>query len=110
VSDVPVHAVVVSLAISGLACIAWGLVLARIGGAIIVRAERRRVMLVMPMVGLLAAIGTFASALGIALSTGLLDLGIARETLNLVASMGRGALLMGGIIAALFYRPNGGRQ
>lgn len=67
--------------------------------------ERRPFILAMPAVGLLAAVGTLASAVGFGISSGIIHLDIPQALLTMVASMGRGGLLMGGVIALAYYRP-----
>jgi hypothetical protein len=95
-----------ALAISALASIIWVVLLVRMVWAMKHGRERRPYILAMPMVGLLASFGTLASAIGFGLQTGMIDIQIEPQALSLVASMGRGALLMGGVIAFAYYRPH----
>lgn len=67
--------------------------------------ERRFSTTVMPLVGWVATLGTLASAIGFAQSAGVYDFGLDRGTLTFIASMGRGALLMGGIMVLVYYSP-----
>jgi hypothetical protein len=105
-SDIIEDEVRLALSISALAATIWLVLLVRMVWAMKHGRERRPYILAMPMVGLLASIGTFASAVGFAIQTGVIDLHISQEALSLVASMGRGALLMGGVIALGYYHPH----
>ena len=97
-------AVVVSLA----AVVAWMVLTVKIVWSFHDHVERRPYILSMPAVGLLASVGTLASALGFALQRHLIDIPIHGEVLSVIASMGRGALLMGGVIALVYYSPKNG--
>ena len=55
----------------------------------------------MPVVGLLASIGTLASAGGLLIVVTGVDIGLA--PFSAVAAVGRGALLMGGTMALVFF-------
>lgn len=95
----------VALATATLSTFAWGYVLVRSISAYTHKAEHRPMWLAMPITGVLVSIGTFASAIGFGISSGVLDFQINFAVLSLIASMGRGALLMAGIIAAAYYHP-----
>lgn len=95
-----------AIVISGLAVLVWGILTVKMVMSVYRRHERRPFILSMPAVGLLAAVGTLASAIGFGISSGTLHVDIPPETLTLVASMGRGALLMGGVIALAYYNPS----
>lgn len=98
-------AVIAALAISSAAALIWLSLLVVVVGSLARKVEGRVLIVVMPLVGLLASIGTLASAIGFGISSGVLDLAVSTQSLTLVASMGRGGLLMGGVIALGFYRP-----
>mgnify|MGYP001295945157 CR=1 FL=1 len=91
--------------ISAAAVAVWVVLTVKILMSFGAHAERRPYILSMPAVGLLASIGTLASALGLALQRHLITLPISAQTLTIIASMGRGALLMGGVIALVYYSP-----
>ena len=94
-----------ALAISALAATIWLVLLVRMVWAMKHGQERRPYILAMPMVGLLASVGTLASAIGFGIQAGVLDIQFSSQALTLLASMGRGALLMGGVIAFGYYHP-----
>jgi hypothetical protein len=104
VNDVPI---LIALGTGLTAIMAWLLLLIRMAVAYLRREERRSYIMMMPVVGFLASLGGFASALGFALGSGW-SIPIERDTITQIASMGRGALFMGGLLALGFYRPNGG--
>jgi len=87
-------------ALAAVAC--WSLLTIRV----LTRGDRRRQMVVMAIVGTLASIGTLGSALAFGSVHGV-SLGVDPYILSLVASTGRGALAMGGLIALrrLSWRP-----
>jgi len=99
-----------ALAVSVIAATIWVVLLVRMVLAMKLGRERRPYILAMPMVGLLASIGTLASAIGFGIQTGVLEVDISGEALTLVASMGRGALLMGGVVALGYYHPHNGHE
>ena len=99
-----------ALVISVIAATIWLVLLVRMVLAMKRGRERRPYILAMPMVGLLASIGTLASAIGFGIQTGVLDFQISSDALSLVASMGRGALLMGGVVALGYYHPHNGNE
>lgn len=94
--------------ISTAATVAWVILTIKILLSFRSHIERRPYILSMPAVGLLAAVGTLASALGFALQRQIIDIPVDPQTLTVVASMGRGALLMGGVIALAYYSPTKG--
>lgn len=93
-----------AIIISALASLIWIALLVRTVRSRYRDQERRVISLVMPIVGLMASLGTLSSAFAylVAVSP---DIEIGPEGLTLVASMGRGALLMGGIMAFALYGP-----
>jgi len=93
-----------ALFVSVLSILAWTGLLARTLLALRKRRERRVSALIMPAVGLMASIGTLSSGLAYwaAMSP---EFDISGEPLTLIASMGRGALLMGGIMAFVLLPP-----
>jgi len=94
-------ALVISLASS----VVWFLLLIMILRSFKQHIERRPYILSMPLVGLIASVGTLASAIGFAEQIGVIDFALAPEVLTIIASMGRGALLMGGALALAYYTP-----
>ena len=95
---------VIALGSGAGAVLIWAVVLIRSLIAYRVHAERRRPGLVMPIAALVTAIGTLASATALATSRGTISLGIDPNTFSLIASMGRGALLMAGLIVLAHMR------
>ena len=96
---------VIALATAVAAIVAWSWVLVRSLRAMQIHHERRPMWVVMPISALVVSIGTLASAIGLAQFAGTIDLAIDADTLGIISSMGRGALLMAGVIAAATYRP-----
>ena len=86
------------------AVIIWAAVFARSVRAYR-RGNERRHWVVMPTTALLASLGTLASAIGYAMQRGVVVIDVNPEVLSMVASMGRGALLMAGIIVLAYYAP-----
>ena len=101
----PFWPVMGAISISVASIATWCVLLFRILRSLARRHEDRVFVMAMPIVGLLASVGTLASAIGFGVASGALDLAIPTEALTLIASMGRGGLLMGGVIALAFYRP-----
>ena len=88
------------------AMLVWGIVMVRAVWAWRVGIEHRGMAwLIMPLGAFLAALGTVASAIGFAAQRGLVIINIDPDALSLVSSMGRGALLMSGLIVLAHYRP-----
>ena len=81
--------VAVALTTAVLALFCWCCLLVRM----VYRQDRRRRVLAMPIVGILASLGTLASAVGFA------QLGLDRDLISAIASVGRGALASGGLLA-----------
>jgi len=94
--------------ISAASVVAWSVLTVRILSSFRAHVEKRPYILSMPAVGLLASLGTLASALGFALQRHLIEVPISPEALSITASMGRGALLMGGVVALAYYHPRNG--
>lgn len=94
-----------ALIVSGLGALTWFAFMVRVVYALARRQERRAQILVMPIVGVLAAVGLFAGAASLASIVGYWQIVISSNDLTVIANMGRGGLLMGGIIAAVYYRP-----
>lgn len=83
----------------------WSGVLVRSVRAYRARVEHRALWLAMPVSALIVSVGTLSSAIGYAIQRGVIVLDIDPNVLSLVASMGRGALFMAGLIAAAAYAP-----
>lgn len=98
-----VYSSFIAIGLSVVAVIVWGILCLRS-----IR-DRRHAAKVMAITGLFASIGTLASALGFAIQRGVLTVQIDPDAISLVASMGRGALLMGGIIALVYFSPKAKR-
>jgi hypothetical protein len=67
--------------------------------------EHRPVWAVLPVIGVMAALGMSAMSLYVAATHGLVTLPWEPEDLLVIASLARGGLLMGGVIAFVFYAP-----
>lgn len=102
---VDVGSVYAAIAVSGISVFVWSVLMIRMVWFFRHHHERRPFILAMPVVGLVASIGTLASAIGYAVSAGVLDIAVSRDAISLIASMGRGGLLMGGVMALAYYRP-----
>ena len=84
----------------------WLLVLLREAIAIRRHQERRRTpYLIMPLAAFIVSVGTLASAIGFAMQRGTVTIDINPDTLSLIASMGRGAMLAAGVIVLATLRP-----
>jgi hypothetical protein len=94
-----------AIAISALSCVIWGFLGVRVGWKLQKHAEHRPYIMAMPAVGFVASLGTLASAIGFGISSGTFEFFVSQQALTLMASMGRGALLMGGVIALAYYHP-----
>lgn len=97
--------VLLGLTISLSAVGAWFIVSFRMAASLYHRHERHISMVVMPFIGLLASIGMLASTVHTGQLTGELDLMLSGTMLTFLTSMGRGALLMGGIIVLFRCHP-----
>ena len=100
---------VIGLVVGSAAVGVWSLVLVRSLWAWRTVEERRASYVVMAGTAFLASIGTLASAVGFAVQRGVLELAVNPDVLSAIASMGRGALLTGGLIVATHYRPGADR-
>lgn len=88
------------------AVLAWGIVLVRFAWWHRHRRLRRDSELAMPIVGILAAIGSLASAIGYNVQLGRLPmLPLPFELLTLTASIGRGALIVGALLVLVTIVP-----
>ena len=88
------------LFLSGASVLVWSVLL---GYHLVNRyRERRRVATLMYLTGVIVSVGTFASSFGFAISSGAISFGELNAQLqtivSFVASIGRGALLMAGIL------------
>lgn len=91
----------IGIAVSIAAVVIWSYLLLR--SAAKYGHEQRRLWFAMPVGGLIASVGTLASAwAGYASVHGIVFDPVA---ISFIASMGRGALLMGGIVAIFYYQP-----
>jgi hypothetical protein len=92
--------------VTGLAAVAiWTIVFVRSVLDWSRRDERRVTWLVMAGTALLAAIGTLASSIGFGMQVGVIHLDIPQFLFSFIASVGRGALLMAGLIVLTHARP-----
>lgn len=96
---------VLALTIATGAVVVWGWVFFRTIKAYVAGSEHRLVWLTMAVGALLASVGTLASAIGFAVQRGFLPSVVPPDTWSFIASMGRGALLMAGLIVLTHYRP-----
>jgi len=92
----------VSSVIAAVAALTWGALLIRTVTTYASRHFHHKVFLVMPLVGFLASVGMLSSS--VAMLAVLLGYRIPTDAFAVVAGLGRGALLMGGIIAWSYYR------
>ena len=98
-----------SLGLSVLSIFIWAMLMGRHLAGIHHGAERRSSMTAMYVVGLLASIGTFSSALGSAQVNNLFDFVIDRQIIIFVAAVGRGALLAGSVALLMLWPTSGDR-
>ena len=96
---------IVALAVGGAATAVWSVVLYRSVRAWYSGIELRSSYVVMAGTAWLASLGTLASAVGFAIQRGAIPEIVSPDLMSLVASMGRGALLMGGLVIVTHYRP-----
>jgi len=101
---------ILALGVASGAVVVWGLVFARTVRAYVLRIEQRLVWMTMATGALLASVGTLASAIGFAVQRGFLPAVLPTDTWSFIASVGRGALLMAGLIVLTHYRPPKGRS
>ena len=93
----------IALVLSVATIAVWGyLVIVEVWG-LKSRRERRRGFVWLPIVGLLSAIGMLAS--GLAYYGAMHGIPFSDDLAGLISSMGRGALLAGGLIAAVLLPP-----
>lgn len=102
--DPPVFPII-GLSVSSAAVAVWVIVVVRSIQAYHRGVEHRREFVIMAFSALIIAIGTLASAIGFAAARGLLPMVLDPDLVSMIASMGRGALLMAGLIVATHYRP-----
>jgi hypothetical protein len=95
----------VALASGAAAVTLWSVVFGRTLLDVRHRSERRASWVLMAATALLASLGTFASAIGYAIQTGVLGLDWSQPALSMVASIGRGALLMAAALVLTHARP-----
>lgn len=96
---------ILALTVGAAAVAIWGLVLVRTVRAYATRIEQRLVWLTMAIGAFLASTGTLASAIGFAIQRGFLPEMLPPDFWSFIASVGRGALLMSGLIVLTHYRP-----
>jgi hypothetical protein len=96
---------VVALAIGAAAAAVWSVVLVRSVRAWRAGIEHRASYVVMAGTAWLASIGTLASAVGFAIQRGAIPEVVPPDLMTLIASIGRGALLTGGLVIVTHYRP-----
>jgi hypothetical protein len=88
------------------ATLIWAVVFVRSARAYLVHAEHRLTWLTMASGAFLASVGTLASAIGFAVQRGILPADVVSpDVWSFIASVGRGALLMAGLIVLTHYRP-----
>jgi hypothetical protein len=89
------------------AVVVWGIELVRSLNAYRTgKEERCHAWLIMPLAAFVTALGMSASALAFSASRGF-NLSLDPVALSLIASMGRGALFVSGLIILTHYRPGG---
>ena len=96
---------VVALAVGLAATAVWSVVLVRSVHAWRTGIEHRSSYVLMSGIAWMASMGTLASAIGFAMQRGAIPDTAPPDFMSFLASVGRGALLMGGIIIATHYRP-----
>jgi hypothetical protein len=96
---------VVALTIGLMAAFVWGCVLARSIGAWRRGYEHRASYVLMAGTAFIASLGTLASSIGFAMQRHLIPEFVPADFMSFLASVGRGALLMGGLIILTHYRP-----
>ena len=96
---------VVALAIGFAAALVWALVLYRSVRAWRAGSEHRASYVLMAGVAFTASLGTLASSIGFAIQRGVIPEFVPADFMSFLASVGRGALLMGGLIILTHYRP-----
>ena len=96
---------VVALAIGSAASLVWGAVLYRSIRAWRAGSEHRASYVLMAGTAFIASLGTLASSIGFAIQRGVIPEFVPADAMSFLASVGRGALLMGGLIILTHYRP-----
>jgi hypothetical protein len=96
---------IVAVATASLAALVWAVVLARSARAWGRGVEHRSSYVLMAGTAFIASVGTLASSVGFAMQRGLLPEFVSPDAMSFVASVGRGALLMAGLILVTHYRP-----
>ncbi len=96
---------VVALTTGALAALVWSVVFCRSVNALRRGVEHRKSYVLMSGTALIASVGTLASSVGFAIQRGAIPEFIPPDVLSVVASAGRGALLMAGLILVTHYRP-----
>lgn len=96
---------IVALAIGCAAALVWGVVLYRSVRAWRSGVEHRASYVLMAGIAFTASLGTLASSIGFAIQRGLIPEFVPPDAMSFLASVGRGALLMGGLIILTHYRP-----
>lgn len=98
-------AVYLGLLSGALAVVIWSVVLARSLADWRRMAERRVTWVMMAGTALLASIGTLASSIGYGMQQGVIFLDVPQPAFSFIASVGRGALVMAGLIVLTHARP-----
>jgi hypothetical protein len=96
---------ILALTTSALAVAVWGVVFVRSVRAYVTHIEHRLVWMTMAIGASLASIGTLSSAIGFSIQRGFLPEFLPMDVWAFIASVGRGALLMAGLIVLTHYRP-----
>jgi hypothetical protein len=96
---------VVGMVTGTAAVVIWALVLVRSLAAFVDNVEHRATFVMMAGAALLASVGSLASSIGYAIQRGVIAVDVPPDALSFIASLGRGALLMAGLIVATHYRP-----
>lgn len=96
---------VVALVTGSMAAVIWAVVLVRSVRAWLDGVEHRASYVLMAGTAFLASVGTLASAIGYAIQRGAIPEIVPPDLMSFIASVGRGALLMGGLILVTHYRP-----
>jgi hypothetical protein len=97
--------VTVGLLVGALAVVIWAIVLVRALLEWRHQEERRISWVMMAGTAFLASVGTLSSSIGFGIQSGVLDVNLSQPMLSFVASVGRGALVMGGLIVLTHARP-----
>lgn len=98
-------AVYLGLLSGALAVVIWSVVLARSLADWRRMAERRVTWVMMAGTAFLASVGTLSSSIGFGIQSGVLAVDLSQPALSFIASVGRGALVMAGLIVLTHARP-----